>query len=220
MLHILRGDSPMPLIWRSMRTAALAALALVMISALAVPPSFAQDEDSTVVIQGSQQLETLVRAIRDAYMETAPDADIQIDPQGPSRGFDALCSGEADLVMATTPIEDSVAARCAQQAQGFIETVVAYQAVVLLAPESAEVTCLDRSQVESIWSLGAPAEVAWSDLGSVALGGNVTFAGTDAFGPAANVFRALLPAGELRDDVQTFEDAQAVADAVASEESP
>ena len=210
----------MPLIWRSMRTAALAALALVMISALAVPPSFAQDEDSTVVIQGSQQLETLVRAIRDAYMETAPDADIQIDPQGPSRGFDALCSGEADLVMATTPIEDSVAARCAQQAQGFIETVVAYQAVVLLAPESAEVTCLDRSQVESIWSLGAPAEVAWSDLGSVALGGNVTFAGTDAFGPAANVFRALLPAGELRDDVQTFEDAQAVADAVASEESP
>ena len=88
----------MPFIWRSTRTAALAALALVMITALAVAPGYAQDDDSTVVIQGSQQLEALMRAIRDAYVETAPDADVQIDPQGPSRGFDALCSGEADLV--------------------------------------------------------------------------------------------------------------------------
>ena len=210
----------MPLPWRSMRTAALAALALMMISALAAPPSFAQDEDSAVVIQGSQQLEALLRAIRDAYVETAPDADVQIDPQGPSRGFDALCSGEADLVMATAPIEDGVAARCAQQGQGFIETVLAYQAVVLLAPTSAELTCLDRGQIETYWSLGAPADVLWSDLGSTALTGAVRFVGPEAFGPAANVFRALLPAGELRDDLETFDSAQAVAEAVASAEAP
>ena len=210
----------MPLPWRSMRTAALAALALMMISALAAPPSFAQDDESTVVIQGSQQLEALLRAIRDAYVETAPDADVQIDPQGPSRGFDALCSGEADLVMATAPIEDGVAARCAQQGQGFIETVLAYQAVVLLAPTSAELTCLDRGQIETYWSLGAPADVLWSDLGSTALTGAVRFVGPEAFGPAANVFRALLPAGELRDDLETFDSAQAVAEAVASAEAP
>lgn len=134
----------MPFIWRSTRTAALAALALVMITALAVAPGYAQDDNSTVVIQGSQQLEALMRAIRDAYVETAPDADVQIDPQGPSRGFDALCSGEADLVMATAPIEESVASRCAQQGQDFIETVLAYQAVVLLAPTGAELSCIDR----------------------------------------------------------------------------
>jgi len=41
-----------------------------------------------------------------------------------------------------------VIARCAGQGQDFIETVLAYQAVVLLAPESAGLTCLSQSQVE------------------------------------------------------------------------
>lgn len=210
----------MPFIWRSTRTAALAALALVMITALAVAPGYAQDDDSTVVIQGSQQLEGLMRAIRDAYVETAPDADVQIDPQGPSRGFDALCSGEADLVMATAPIEESVASRCAQQGQDFIETVLAYQAVVLLAPTGAELSCIDRGQVETILSLGAPEEVTWADLGSAAMSAPVTFVGPEAFGPAANVLRALLPAGELRDDLQSVEGAQAVVDAVSADDAP
>jgi len=96
----------MPLFWRSMRAAALAALALMVTLTLTAPVSLAQEDDTTVMIQGSLQLEALVRAIRDAYVEAAPDADVQIDPQGQSAGFDALCSGETDLVMATAPIAD------------------------------------------------------------------------------------------------------------------
>lgn len=107
----------MPLFWRSMRAAALAALALMVTLTLAAPVSLAQEDDTTVMIQGSLQLEALVRAIRDAYVEAAPDADVQIDPQGQSAGFDALCSGETDLVMATAPIADEVIARCAGQGQ-------------------------------------------------------------------------------------------------------
>ncbi|MEL7674419.1 MAG: substrate-binding domain-containing protein, partial [Chloroflexota bacterium] len=210
----------MPLFWRSMRAAALAALALMVTLTLAAPVSLAQEDDTTVMIQGSLQLEALVRAIRDAYVEAAPDADVQIDPQGQSAGFDALCSGETDLVMATAPIADEVIARCAGQGQDFIETVLAYQAVVLLAPESAGLTCLSQSQVETLWSLGGPTDQTWADLGSATLTGPLTFAGPQASSPEANLLRALLPAGELRDDLQTYDDAAAVAAAVAAQDAP
>lgn len=210
----------MPYLWRSMRAAALAALALMVTLTLTAPVSLAQEDDTTVMIQGSLQLEALVRAIRDAYVEAAPDADVQIDPQGQSAGFDALCSGETDLVMATAPIADEVIARCAGQGQDFIETVLAYQAVVLLAPESAGLTCLSQSQVETLWSLGGPTDQTWADLGSATLTGPLTFAGPQASSPEANLLRALLPAGELRDDLQTYDDAAAVAAAVAAQDAP
>ncbi len=108
----------MPLFWRSMRAAALAALALMVTLTLTAPVSLAQEDDTTVMIHGSLQLEALVRAIRDAYVEAAPNADVQIDRRGQSAGFDALCSGETDLVMATAPIADEVIARCAGHGAG------------------------------------------------------------------------------------------------------
>lgn len=210
----------MPYLWRSMRAAALAALALTLTLTLAAPLSLAQEDDTTVVIQGSLQLEALVRALRDAYVEAAPDADVQIDPQGQNTGFEALCSGATDIVMATAPIADAEIARCAGQGQDFIETVLAYQAVVLLAPESAGLTCLSRGQVETLWSLGGPANQTWADLGSATLAGPLSFAGPQASSPPANLLRALLPAGELRDDLQTYDDAAAVAAAVTAQDAP
>lgn len=210
----------MPSLWHLMRPVALAALALTLILTLAVPVSLAQDGEARVLIQGSQQLEDVLRTIRERYLETAPDADVQIDPQGPSRGFEALCSGEADIVMATEPISDALIARCAEQGQDFIETVITYQAVVILAPAAAGLTCLTQDRIEEVWSLGAPTDLTWADLETVTLSGTLSFAGPRDFSPAYTLFRALLPAGELRDDIQTFDDPQAIADAVASTDAP
>ncbi|NLF75715.1 MAG: hypothetical protein GX573_08455, partial [Chloroflexi bacterium] len=56
----------MPNVWRVFRPLLFAVLVL----ALAVPATYAQDdgESSEVVIQGTLELETLVSAIRDAYL--------------------------------------------------------------------------------------------------------------------------------------------------------
>ena len=120
-----------------------------------------------VLIQGTPELETLVAAVRDAYVAANPDEDVQIDPGVGLRGaFEALCQGEVDIVMSTEPIEDSQIAACSQAGQNFIEVVLAYEAVVLLPTPEAELTCVSQDVLFNAWQLGAPADMTWADLGS------------------------------------------------------
>ena len=109
----------MPNVWRVFRPLLFAVLVL----ALAVPATYAQDdgESSEVVIQGTLELETLVSAIRDAYLEENPSAQVQIDPGGGLRaGFDALCAGDVDIVMSNEPITDLQIQACANAGTDFI----------------------------------------------------------------------------------------------------
>lgn len=194
----------MPSVWRFLRPALLSTIAIALALPFSPAPLYAQDDDTgQVVIQGSLQLEPLLTAIRDAYVAQNEDAAILIDAQGPSLGFEALCAGEADLVMSTDPISDQQAAACATQGADFIETVLAYEAIVLLADPAAGLECVDRSLVEEVFSLGAAPEVTWEDLGSTTASGPVTFYGPGSNGASAQAFASLLPAGELREDLES-----------------
>lgn len=166
--------------------------------------SYAQssDEPAPVLIQGTPELEALVTAVRDAYAAANPDADVQIDTSaGLSGGFDALCRGEADIVMSTEPITDAQITACTDQGQDFIETVMAYEAVVLLVTPEAELTCTDQEVLFGAWQLGSPAEVTWADLGSEEIETPVVFYGPEALNQVSLLFRAFAPAGDLRDDI-------------------
>ncbi len=210
----------MPLSWRLTRPLLLATLVVT----LALPAmAWAQDggdgEPRTVVIQGSLELEDLLTALRDAYVEASPNADVTIDPRGGMRsGFEALCNGEVDIVMATEPISDTQAQSCANHEQDFIELVLSYEAVALLAAPEAELTCVDTSAVYDAWQLGAPQEVLWADLGST-LQEPVAFYGPNEASAAYLLFRSLVPAGELREDIITTRDVAEILDAVTAEGS-
>ena len=209
----------MPLSWRLIRPLLLVTLVVT----LALPAMvWAQDGDGEarpVVIQGSLELEDLLTALRDAYVETAPDANVTIDPRGGMRaGFDALCNGDVDIVMATEPISDTQIKGCLNHEQDFVELVLSYEAVALLAAPEAQLTCADTDAVYNAWQLGAPEEVSWADLGSE-LTDPVSFYGPDEASSAYLLFRSLVPAGELREDIETARDAADVLDAVQAEGS-
>ncbi|MEW6577644.1 MAG: substrate-binding domain-containing protein [Chloroflexota bacterium] len=202
----------MPYSWRLFRPVLLVAIAATMIFALAVPVSLAQDDEMPpIVVQGTPELEALVTAIRDAYAAANEGADVQIDASGGLRAaFEGLCSGEVDVVMSTGPISDAQLQACAEQGQGFVEAVLAYEALALLAAPEAGLTCLARTAVSDAWQLGAAADLTWTDLGSQTLSSPVAFYGPEDQSRAALLFESLVPAGALREGIETPGDSAAL----------
>jgi phosphate transport system substrate-binding protein len=196
----------MPYSWRFFRPVVL----VMILSTLIFPLASTAAQSTTakpVAIEGTPELEPLMTAVRDAYVGAHPDAQITIDTSSGLRGgFEALCSGQTDLVMSTEPITDEMITACSQQGQGFIETVLVYEAVVLLPTPEAAVSCLDRSSIDNAWQLGAPATVTWADLGSQAIQTPVAFYGPPATSRTYLLFRQLEPAGDLRGDIVSTPD--------------
>lgn len=210
----------MPYARRLVRPVLLAALVLTLLSPLTGGAIHAQDNDDgqPVTIQGTPELETLVAAIRDAYVEQYPDAEVEIDPRGGQRtAFEALCNGEVDLVMSTEPIDDSQIQACGRNEQNFIELVLAYQAVVFLAPPETDATCVDPAILLDSWQLGAPEEVSWAELGSPETEAPVSFYGPEDLSAAYLLLGDLVPAGELREDIVTTSEVANILDKVREE---
>ena len=195
-------------------------LLLVMLLLALVAPVSAQDDATPILIQGTPEMEDLVGAIRDNFEADFPDIEVQIDPRGGLRGgFDALCSGEVDVVMSTEPITELQITDCTNQDAGFIETVIAYEAVVLLATPEAGVDCLDQDTIFNAWQLGAPEELTWLDLTALELDTPVTFYGLSDLTSTYRLFRSLTPAGDLREDIVTTDDPAAILEKVQEEAS-
>ncbi len=178
-------------------------LLVILVLVFAFPVvSYAQEQTAPVTIQGTPELEALVTAVRDAYVAANEGADVQITTEaGLSGGFEALCQGAADVVMSTEPITDAQIEACKSAGQDFIETVLAYEAVVLLPTPEAQLVCVSQDVLLNAWQLGAPAEMTWADLTSASLQTPVVFYGPEASTPIYQLFSRLVPAGDLRDDI-------------------
>ncbi len=209
----------MPYSWRFVRPAVL----ILLVVALAMPATLitAQDDSGAVVIQGTPELEALVGAIRDAYVAgAAASAEVTLDPSVGQRGaFEALCKGETDIVMSTEPISDEQIAACEKAGQSFVEAVLAYDAVVMLAPAAPALTCVNQSAVVDAWQLGAQDVVTWSALGSAAVDTPVEFYGPAASDAATALFAGLVPAGALREGITASEDLAGILAALDAENS-
>ncbi len=211
----------MPYAWRLFRSLLPVVALATALFPLATPVSLAQDEaPQPVTIQGTPELEELVTAIRDAYVTVNEDAQVTIDPgAGLRTAFQGLCQGQVDIVMSTEPISDAQIRACTEQGQTFVETVLAYEAIALLTPPAAELTCLSQQSLFDAWQLGAKTDLSWSEVGSEALNAPVTFYGPDDLSLAYLLFKKLVPAGALRDDIVTATDPAELVAKVQEEDS-
>ena len=101
--------------------------------------------------------------------------------------------------MSNEPITDLQIQACANAGTDFIETAIAYEAVVFLASTVADVQCVSQETLNTIWQLGAAEEVTWDgDLTSPALTGPVSFYGPDTNSNTICCFGGCCPAGDLR----------------------
>ncbi|MBN2304640.1 MAG: substrate-binding domain-containing protein, partial [Anaerolineae bacterium] len=208
----------MPYPWRLIRPLVLAVVVMTLIFPAAL---YAQDEDTPpVLIQGTPELEQFVGAIRDAYAEVYTEADVQIDPAvGQSGAFDALCSGETDIVMASGAISDDQIAACDRQGQTFIELLLAYEAIVFMAPSATGLTCVSEQLMADSWQLGAAEEISWLDLGATAPDAPVSFYGPNDLSAPYRLFSELVPAQALREDIVQTDEVANILDKMREENS-
>ncbi|MGQ9848777.1 MAG: substrate-binding domain-containing protein [Aggregatilineaceae bacterium] len=209
----------MPYSWRLFRPMLFVAVLATVLFPIATPVSLAQEgQASPVIIQGTPELEDLVTAIRDAYATANQDAQVTIDPgAGLRTAFQGLCQGQVDIVMSTEPITDAQIRACTDQGQTFVETVLAYEAIALLTPPAAQLTCLAQQPLFDAWQLGAKTDLTWSELGSEALDAPVSFYGPDDLSLAYLLFKKLVPAGALREDIVMTDDPAAIVAKVQEE---
>jgi phosphate transport system substrate-binding protein len=131
---------------------AVTALAMfVMLAPNAATPSYvtyayAQDAN-TVTIDGSNIVSPILKLAVQNYTAKTPDAKLQVNVSGTDGGFDKLCSGTLDINMASKPITDQQIAACKANNIDFVELLLGYDALVAIANNSVNVTCVNVDQL-------------------------------------------------------------------------
>lgn len=189
-----------------------------LVTAQDTPPS-----TTTLRIDGSETLQALLTALSDAYNTSAdPAITFEIATNGPSAAFEAFCAGELDVVMATRYLSAEEQAACQAAEVGFIENVLGYQALVVLASASLggedPITCLSLSELDILY--GFAAEGSTGDL--QALRPTAESAPLTIYAPASEsstyaLLESLLPSGDARDDAQSYSDPAEIAELLSGE---
>ena len=114
---------------------------LILIALLMTPIMlFAQD---AVSIVGSGIPAPLISAF-------AGGAEVNVT--GTNSGFTALCAGEADIAIATRSISSAEEALCTQNGVSFLETVLGYDILAVVANPDVTATCLPTLQLNTIFA--------------------------------------------------------------------
>ncbi|HLA43960.1 MAG TPA: substrate-binding domain-containing protein, partial [Aggregatilineales bacterium] len=188
------------------------------------PEATADESDSvsaTISIDGSATMQDVLTALVDTYTEqTEEAAEFAVATGGPNGAFTALCSGELDLAMSTRYLTDEEAATCEANGIEFVETLIGYEALVVVFSPNVEnaPTCIGLDQLDSLYGLTAENTDITLDLlipPALPVDGEVV-ATEEApaenpllvYAPAsdsaaAEILPSILPGGETRTDLET-----------------
>jgi phosphate transport system substrate-binding protein len=184
------------------RRAWITLLALVVLLA----PLTALAQDAAVRIDGSRIVADLVAPLSDAYAEEA-GVDISLEISGTNSGLARLCNGEIDIANAARPITSDEAALCADNDVEWVEVLMGYDALAVIAnPTFARTECLPFSDLSAL--MGPSATETIINLQSISpIYDNIDFV---LYAPASdtttyNLLDELLPGDGLRSDLNTQE---------------
>lgn len=181
----------------------LVALLLLTLTAPFFSSTYAQEED-TVVIAGSTYLEDLLRELVEDYKaNNKTTADFLFSAEGINAGIEALCAGDADLVMSTRSITDEELLNCDNN---FIEVLIAVEGLILVPDTgvSQDLVCISSDNLPNILSAGANEELTWLDV-STTYDSNAPLT---LYGPSEDIttfVASLLPSEQARDTYETFD---------------
>ncbi|WP_281175380.1 substrate-binding domain-containing protein [Methanogenium cariaci] len=107
----------------------------------------------TISVTGSTTVLPLAQIAAEAYMDTHPDADIQVSGGGSSVGVKAVGEGTAEIGMASRDLKSSES----ETYPDLVEHVVAKDAIAIIVHPSNSVTDLSIQQIKSIYLVRPPA---------------------------------------------------------------
>lgn len=130
---------------------------------LALIPFSSAQEENTIRVVGS----AIVKPLFDALISSS-QSPIQTtaDISGTSAGFVAFCSGQADVVLATRPINSDEDASCISQGVSYSELLLGTYNVALVSSSSLDfVTCLSLDELTRLLGPSASGVVNnWLDV--------------------------------------------------------
>ncbi len=180
---------------------------VLLLAALLVPGFSPRAQSVTqVTIDGSSVVQSIVKQATDEFTAKNPGTTFNIQISGTDGGFDKFCAGSLDINMATKGISDAQASACAAKGVNYVETLLGYDAAVLVVARDAKPVCLATDEIAKLLGPGGTAFNNWQQIqtaiGDAAIG--KIYAGQGA--RAANLILSLIPGGTLRTDLQTVKD--------------
>lgn len=115
-------------------------------------------ETETVSVTGSTTVLPIAQLAAEAYMDTHPEADIQVSGGGSSVGVKAVAAGTADVGMASRDLKSSES----EEYPDLVQHVVAKDAIAIIVNPANTVSDLSVAQIKSIY-LGDITN--WKDVG-------------------------------------------------------
>ena len=115
-------------------------------------------ETETISVTGSTTVLPIAQLAAEAYMDTHPEADIQVSGGGSSVGVKAVGAGTADIGMASRDLKSSES----EEYPDIVQHVVAKDAIAIIVNPANTVSDLSVEQIKSIY-LGDVTN--WKDVG-------------------------------------------------------
>ena len=110
----------------------------------------------TVNTDGSTSMESVVKALAEAFMEQNPDVTVNYSGTGSGTGIQAAIDGTVDLGLASRALKDE------EKSNGAVENIVALDGVAVVVNPENGVTDLTVEQIAQIFT----GEITnWSELG-------------------------------------------------------
>jgi phosphate transport system substrate-binding protein len=105
-----------------------------------------------VKIDGSSTVYPITEAVAEDYRSHAPDVKVLVGLSGTGGGFKKFCRGETDINNASRPIKNSEIESCTTNDIGFLELMVAYDGLSVVAnPENDWLDNITLTELKKIW---------------------------------------------------------------------
>lgn len=111
--------------------------------------------EGKIVIAGSSSVSPVMEALKEAYLEKNPNADIEIQTSDSTTGVNSVISGICDIGMASRDLKD------AEKDAGVQSTIIAIDGVAVIVNNSNSVDELTKEEVKSVY-VGETTD--WSQL--------------------------------------------------------
>ncbi len=119
-----------------------------------------------VRIDGSSTVYPITEAVAEEYRTEAPDVKVLVGLSGTGGGFKKFSRGETDINDASRPIKDSEVEACNANNIHYIELMVAYDGLSVVAnPNNDWLTSITVSELKMIWSPEAQGKIMkWNQI--------------------------------------------------------
>lgn len=176
---------------------------VLLIALMLVPQILSRAQAANAIaIDGSNIVSQVIKPASDAYVAKHADVKVDVQVSGTSGGFDKLCNGALDINMAVRGITDQEAAACAAKNVKYVETLLGFDASVLVVHSGSKITCISVDEAAKLLAPSAAGTVKnWNQVGTkqgdVPLG--TLYAAQDS--RARDLMATIVPGNALRNDI-------------------